>query len=79
MALKMYGVSVCVVCSAPGLRGLGLPHMWPRNIEHCIVSCALFVNYYLHGNSYIYMDYECVCIEFDNLNCNSSFIAQGKC
>ena len=42
MALKMYGVSVCVVCSAPGLRGLGLPHMWPRNIEHCIVSCALF-------------------------------------
>ena len=42
MVLKMYGVSVCVVCSAPGLLGLGLPHMWPRNIEHCIVSCALF-------------------------------------
>ena len=33
----------------------------------CIVNCAS----YLHGNSYNNMDYECVYIEFDNLNCNS--------
>ena len=45
----------------------------PVHCELCF-TCKI----YLHGNLYNTTNYECVYIEFDNLNCNSSFNCTGK-
>ena len=67
------------ICESPDLLGRSVYFTYYSPL--CIVSCALHVKYIK-----VITMVTCkttwtmnVYILFDNLNCNSSFIAQGKC